>query len=292
MKKKYINTLKEKIKEGGDPIKILENSFKGKKVLVVSGGPSASKWKEVYDKENNKNLYIVCIKQTIDIVEDLCDFHFINTAHLQRYQNNENTMTIMTKNGKYDYTFGQYDINFQMMSSLIGREQFYLAKNLNFESYTLNSTGEYRPSGPGIMYETVIYTLVHMGFEKIITIGWDIADDNGTTNRHYYESIDNNAILQSQKIKIKIKLFKDYLKRKGLFTYFKIFKFYTFGFLLAFVQYQLGKRINSGGLFNGEAELVSNSLPKLNTWLELKNIELKVVSDSKWMDIIKKSKDC
>jgi hypothetical protein len=36
--------------------------------------------------------------------------------------------------------------------------------------------------GPGIMYETILYTIIHLGVSEINVFGWDIAPNNS----HYY----------------------------------------------------------------------------------------------------------
>ena len=49
-----------------------------------------------------------------------------------------------------------------------------------------------RPCGPGIMYETVIYMAVHLGFKKIVALGWDLSQDspNEKDYEHFYGTTD------------------------------------------------------------------------------------------------------
>ena len=62
-------------------------------------------------------------------------------------------------------------------------EDFLIEKNLT------------RPCGPGIMYETVFYMAVHLGFKEIILVGWDLRqkDANEDNYEHFYGT-NNNVV--------------------------------------------------------------------------------------------------
>ena len=273
-----ISHLKRQLNGCCDPVDILEDVFKGRSALVVSAGPSSSRWVEVYESIKQDDPLVVCVKQSLNLVGNLCDIHFLNTANLVKYRQTNNTITIMTRNPN-DICLGKYDVNFQTMSRLYRRKRFYLAVNKNFDAYTLSTTGDYRPSGPQIMYESVLYTLVHMGIRSIVTIGWDIAADDGG-RPHYYDREVKTVVKVTQKWKVKIVRM---LKAIGVYNFVYFVNFYTLKYVLFLIKFHTGFRINEGAAFTGETEMVSASVPDLVEWLRSQGIDIQIISDSKWM---------
>lgn len=132
----------------------------------------------------------------------------------------------------------------------------------NFDDFLIEKTGINRPWGPGIIYESVFYSLLFMGAKKIITVGWDIADSSGG-NKHFYDK------------KSVFKVVDEIIR--------KVFYKLRIGLVYNYVSYLLGRKYNYAGMLNGEADITSKSVPYLKSWLASKNVELEIVSDSKWM---------
>jgi len=268
--------IKQRLQNGEDPIKLLNKAFDGQTALIVSAGPSCSRWREVYEKllTEKKQVLVITIKQALDVVGDLSHFHFLNSGNLKKYQHHPGCISIFTRNSINDVVFGKYDIEFKVMEEL-DREAFYLARTNFYDAYELNKTGKYRPPGPGVMHESVFHTLVHMGIKHIETIGWDIANDNGI-NVHFD---DNHGVLFHQ-TGLKFTL-KHWMNQLGLLKVAKyINKFVSTA--TCFYKFHTGRRINKSGMFLGEAELVSSSIPKLANWLERNFIFININSDSVW----------
>jgi hypothetical protein len=285
MNNREIQILKQKLGEGADPVDVLDNVFNGRCALVISAGPSAAKWNEVYQQEKSKIPIVVCIKGTLNLVEELCDIHFVNSANLKKYKSSKNILSIMTDNGPHTPIFGEYDVKFKVMYELIGKEDFSLARNKNFECFTLKSTGLYRPFGPGIMYESVFYTLVHMGIKEIVCVGWDIADDKGVNTNFNDTKPKVDSEIYKKRLDYSLKL-KQILTRYGLLSFAYLVK-YAISKTYTLIKYYSGFKINQANMLPGEAELVSSSLSKLKEWLVYHNIKIRIISDSRWMSPLK-----
>lgn len=270
-------SLKIRLKDADDPISVLENAFSNYTVLVVSAGPSSNQWANLYKDliKTEDKLLIACVKQSIDLVGDKCRIHFLNSGNLRRYSSADECISIFTRNSKYDPAPGKYDITFNIMENL-NKERFYLARTSLFSSYQLSVTGEYRPPGPGIMHETVFYTLAHMGVSKIITIGWDIADEEGRNTHFNAQHVSHNRTVVTRKSKLRI-----LLEKFNLWKTAKFIKYISVA-ALEYPKFLIGKPINRSVMFHGEADLISGSLPALKSWLSSINIELEIFSSSQW----------
>ena len=281
---KKIREIKRKLAEGQFVVDSLRNVFEGKTVLVISAGPSAENWRDVYEKERHNNPVIVCIKQTLNLIDIDCDIHFVNSANLIKYEYQPDTLSIMTRNSRAAPVFGDYDIEFQIMEGFSYKPKYYLATNQCYSCYTLDKTGVYRPLGPGIMHESVFYTLVHMGFNRIVTVGWDIADTEGK-NSHVGQV--NSGHLGTPYKPHGIKLLLERISSKlGLLNYVRQVGFFK-RYMVGLLRYHLGKKVNLAGMAVGEAEIVSNSLPSLFSWLDKSGVKIVVNTRSKWMENIK-----
>ena len=116
------------------------------------------------------------------------------TGHplLRHYKYNENTRPIVIASSNYElgqrwHPIQKHDIFFKIpIRTQINNEFVTVTKK--FEDFVLDKTLT-RPCGPGIMYETVFYTAVHMGFKEIVCIGWDLRQKNPNHDNyeHFYE---------------------------------------------------------------------------------------------------------
>lgn len=247
------------------PLNILKDSFKGRTALVVSAGPSAIDWKEAYHYVSEENPLVVCIKQTIEIegLNDLCDIHFINPYNLKKYQYKTKPLVIFSGATDSPRVYNDYDVKFIVEKEPSAYLETTVAYSGEFCKFELEITGISRPWGPGIMYESVFYTLQHMGVARIVTIGWDIADESGR-NSHYY---DQKSFLKILEAGIR-RVFKK-LGIIGIYNYF---------------LFLVGRKYNYAGMMSGEAEIVSKSIPSLISWLDKRNIKLEIISKSHWIE--------
>lgn len=268
-----IFNIKKSISSAKDPVKVLEDAFQGKTVLVVSAGPSAKDWRDVYKDLENENPVVVCIKQAHDLVGDMCDIHFLNNWNLKKYSYNSSCLSIMT-NDNFACSFGKYDVDFFINRDI---SKHGLCSERHFENFELSKTGVSRPVGPGIMHETVLYTMLHMGFKKIVTIGWDIADDSGL-NSHFN---DDNQKIDLSCFEGFVERFKRYIGGGRLKTALIVSKSLVMK-PFNMKKFELGESINRASMKTGEAELVSSSIPETIRWLSLKGVNVEIRGSSKW----------
>lgn len=269
--KKIIGSIKRSLADGADPVASLANKFPGYTALVVSAGPSCVQWKKVYSRlcESEDKVILVAVKQALELLGDLCDFHFINTVNLKKYRSFDSCIVVYTKNASADPALCKRDVTFEIMERL-DRDSFFLALTGNYGVYELKNTGPYRPPGPGIMHESVFFTLAHLGVSKIVTVGWDIADPGGM-NSHYYDRRDSaDHMVVSGAV-------KNIIARLGFLVFARKIRG-----VLNYFRYQMGGKINPSPMFFGEAEMVARSIPDLRCWLNKKGVALEIVSDSDW----------
>jgi hypothetical protein len=260
---KIIKKIKQHLVSGKMPVNIIKDIFKGRTALVVSAGPSAIGWKEVYDRTVNENPLVVCIKQTVEMdgLSDLCDIHFINPYNLKRFKYKTKPLIIFSDAADSPRVYNEYDIKFIVKKKPAASLQSTVAYSGEFKKFELETTGVSRPWGPGVMYESVLYTLQHMGVTKIVTIGWDIADDGGR-NSHYYDQKNLTKIVEAGIRRVLCKL-----RIIGIYNY---------------LLYLAGRKYNYAAMLDGEAEIISKSIPNLISWLNRRGIELEINSKSKW----------
>lgn len=172
---------------------------------------------------------------------------------------------------KYDVVMLSKSNNLILSDSLSATE--------DYASNTIDKTGIMRPWGPGIILEMVLYVLMHMGIKDITTIGWDIAGDGGT-NQHYYEQDPPPVHLSRQKNYRA--LAKSFVKKLGLSQPLRVI-LHFFRHKIARAAYERGEVCYKTRMQPGEAELVASSIPSLLAWFSSQGVEIRVISNSKWM---------
>lgn len=252
------------------PVQVLRGRFSGATALVVSAGPSASYWKQVYNSFKEKPL-VACVKHVIEIDAELMhisDLHFVNTYNLKCYQyNRKNILSFYTKNYGERAPIQPWDVCFEI-DPHHGSSGKKLSRECNFEDWTLQASGIYRPVGPGIMHESVLYTLLHLGISTIVTVGWDIASLNGS-NQHFNEA-------HVREDEVNLKTYRD-LKVRRAISMLRLNNAYRLFYHYAGYVY------NRISMPADEPALVSNSLIPLSAWLESKGVELRCCSNSPWI---------
>lgn len=259
---------------------ILQDRFSGVSALVVSAGPSAKYWREVYNSIPDPKI-VVCIKQSIELqgLTDLCHIHFCNSWNLKRYRYDKSrVIRIFTDGEGAPPSMQKWDVRYTIDEPHRVLEAS-LAAQRNFTDWTIGKSGLRRPFGPGIMYECVFFTLVHMGVSQIRTVGWDIADSRGG-NTHFYDSTErakapsNNGTYLRRLTSEIVQPIQKVAIMLGARTANRIFRYWR------------GSKYNLAGMMDQEANIVAESLPELYRWLEKESVSLTCVSDSPWMTFV------
>lgn len=183
-----------------EKVKLLHNKYQHEDCYILTCGPSLKKYSEdfLYDFLKDKLVFTVKTAYNIGKLSEISDFHFFNCCNLPILNSNaehyayEDTISISSSNFEYGLrwsSFQKTDIFFKIpqVNPQTNMNDF-IAINKHFDKFMLNKQFE-RPVGPGIMYETVIFTAVHLGVKNIITLGWDLSNtsiDNPNEYPHFY----------------------------------------------------------------------------------------------------------
>ena len=188
-----------------EAIQFLHNKFLGETCYVLGCGPSIGealagegRVKLIEELGNN---YVLTIKAAHKLCEKLSNFQIYNSNNLMPYKQSNGCIHIaqadfLTENQMNSTVRGlNYDINVQVVRGV--NNGFPLTVTRNLEDWTFNKTGQTRCWGPGIMYETVFYFLLHLGFKNIKTIGWDYKDPNDRSYIKHFYSESNRLSFQN-----------------------------------------------------------------------------------------------
>lgn len=268
MKSSISDQLRSRAVKIKDAPAVLEGVANGKTALVVSAGPSAVNWQKVYNQISSSAPIVVCIKQAVEIpgLGEICDIHFFNAYNIKKYHYRSNPFRILSGGVSAPPVYCDHDLYFSverprdsLTSSLAGTKRF--------QDHSMDITGENRPWGPGIMHELVIYALVHMGVKSIHTVGWDIADSNGTSRHFDEKGAGTGPVQKSQMLGLR-----------------KLWNNLGLNILKNYYYYKRGLPYNRTYLIPGEAETVADSIPALRSWLDSKGVEICINSNSRWMN--------
>ena len=267
-----LRALRHAIKLGGDPLATLKQRFRGRTALVVSCGPSMKRWQEVLAGMPDDTV-VVGIKQAVNVLGAQCHLHFSNPYNRQKYTLAESCLTIYCGVINAPPVFGRREVNLEVVKTNEDRLDSTLAVHRDFAKHTLAARGASRPWGPGIMYEAVLYTLLHMGFTEVTTVAWDIANPEGA-NQHFDDPWnDATAVSGSPKpaLRSRLGMLSTMIDRPATRT------------VIAFIRYHLGHRYNRAGMDANEAELVSRSIGTCLSWFAAEGMKVRVISNSTWM---------
>lgn len=180
-----------------------KNKHIDQEALVLTCGPSFGETSFEKIKELSKNKIVATVKQTVQKVGDISDYHFFNDNNFYNY---ETKATKIASSGNYDwarqFVWGSQDIDlFFKIKNATSKIEDSLSYKKNFEDMLIDNSLE-RPWGPGIMYETVIPFLIYMGIKNISIIGWDYTTKYDGTLDHYYDESRATKILKNTGNKI------------------------------------------------------------------------------------------
>lgn len=170
----------------------LTGQFAGEDCYILGCGPSLRNYSPEFLKEKLKDKLVIAIKQAYNYAPEIVDIHMFNSNNVQAYEYTKSRPLVLgssaenlpaTSRGLWTIK-QEFDIFY-----FIPDDKNYanaLCNARNFDDYTLDKT-IYRPWGPGMMYETVLHTALHLGVKNIYTIGWDMENPGTTTSHHFYE---------------------------------------------------------------------------------------------------------
>ena len=203
--KKTVNSTLSSLQNLNDKLQYLKDVHKGETLYILNCGPSLNEYEHDYLKKILKDKPVFAIKQAYNFFPEITDYHFFNCSNLpidkeaskliQHYTYlSHRPVTIASSN--YDLglrwsKLQKQDIFFKIpIRTEINNEFVTVTKK--FEDYLIDKNLT-RPCGPGIMYETVFYMAVHLGFKEIILVGWDLRqkDANEDNYEHFYGTNDD-----------------------------------------------------------------------------------------------------
>lgn len=250
-----------------EKIAILKDGYKDQPCYILTAGPSIND----IDKKKLVNFLhdklVISVKQTIDLLDGIADFHLINEYNYQRYDISDDTVRIKLKTSKKLITPGYNpDIEFNIDKKMLDSNQI-LAETMEFDKYTFDKQLE-RPLGSGIMYELGIYLPLLFGVNEMYLVGWDIGNINDDQINRFYEN------------KGWAKNFERALIAKSSFLYNHIFT--RIRNLYKYTLFLLLKKnvtINVPGIRDSESRIIAKSTEPLYDWLESRGVKAYVVSD-------------
>jgi len=242
-KKETVSDITGKIKwampslpELKDKVDSLRNKYQGKTCYILSCGPSLKDYTPSELKEKLKDELVLSVKQAYDYCPEICNFHFFNCSNLPApkngkhydYGNRQDVISVASSN----YPLGMRWNNKKQHNDLFFRipirndervNDEFVCVTKDFEKYSLEKN-ILRPCGPGIMYETVFHTAVHLGVKKIVLLGWDLSRDNPKKMKdykHFYENkkLVNRGDILKWEVEMTCKASEDlyhWLKGKGI----------------------------------------------------------------------------
>jgi glycosyltransferase involved in cell wall biosynthesis len=179
---------------------VLKDSFKGETAYILNCGPSLNDYSQEFLNDFLKDKLTLSVKQAYSRFPEITDFHFFNCSNLpmpddvvlkQYYTYDEDNRPIVVASSNYDLgqrwePFQKHDIFFKIpIRTEINNE--FISTTKKFDDFLIDNNLT-RPCGPGIMYETVIYTAIHLGVSEIVCIGWDLTNFKVDVNtyKHFY----------------------------------------------------------------------------------------------------------
>ena len=188
-----------------DKLSYLKDAHKDETLYILNCGPSLNEYDFDYLKEFLNDKTVFSIKQAYNFFPEITDYHFYNCSNLPVEKNYkrlkqhyayETHRPVVVASSNYDLgmrwsPIQKNDIFFKIpIRTEINNEFVTVTKK--FEDYLIDKNLT-RPCGPGIMYETVFYMAVHLGFKEIVCIGWDLRqeDANEDNYEHFYGTNDN-----------------------------------------------------------------------------------------------------
>ena len=182
----------------------LKNAYEGQDCYLLNCGPSLKDYDQEKLKEFLKDKLVLSVKQAFTEYSDVTDFHFFNCSNLPspsstfepHYRYDDHTISVGSSN--YDQflrwsPLQRSDVFFKIpIRTEINNE--FLVRTGKIDDFLIKNNLT-RPCGPGIMYETVVFTAIHLGIKSLTCIGWDLTMEkvNESNYEHFYGPTDKLA---------------------------------------------------------------------------------------------------
>lgn len=271
----------------------------GRKVLVVSCGPSAVKWTDLYNVDPDDRPIVICIKQAAELVEAPVDIHIFNQFNLRRYRPVGGGAGLkifgVSESEKRPFWFVKRDIDYYVRGSVDWSDTV-CAKGTDEDSMLellrLDNAGV-QNWGPGIMHEIVLPLLLASKATAVDIVGWDIADASGH-NTHFDDGIRDHKSSQDEHDAPEAGLLGGHKASKQTpdlqFLKKKLKQFqciarvvWLFRSLPLALRYAAGKKLNEAGMMPGEPEVVSGSVHIVKRLFYSAGKDFRIHTDSHWL---------
>lgn len=164
----------------------IEDKHIDQECVIIGCGPSLNRFTDVELQEICKDRVVLCIKQGYNRVP-FCNYHFLNDNNYETYAYRGSIPDIVVEcpsNHRVHYLESVANYLFVVQQNWDFSQA--LSRTLDFDTWTIRKSPFFRPFGPGIMFETVLFFAYHLGVNSIYTIGWDGGPSGSTKRDHYY----------------------------------------------------------------------------------------------------------
>lgn len=202
-KRKSIKILKD-LASNGDFYCGSRGLFKGKRMLIISCGPSARLLEHLIGRFNLSNTLILCVKQASRLIKDP-DIIVYNSYNVSRVIRHDEKCFVVYGEGdsiaKRSTSRGAvheyYDLKIRVSGSAGKGFKGSFVRDGDTHSLKLRCDLT-QLWGPGIIHEVVLPLAIHLGVEEVDTIGWDIffSEDK---NNHFYDSENTSSFIAPKK---------------------------------------------------------------------------------------------
>lgn len=240
----------------------LKSKFQGRNVLLISCGPSAISWIDIYKSMDNP--IVVTIKQAAEIVDPkLQSMHIFNSFNCRNYQsiyNQSQIVSLFQDDLSGPRQFNDFDIRVCVTKDQQDPWSDCLALNKKINNYSITNSGYIRPWGPGILFESALYILEFCSPRSISLVGFDngFAKNYTHFDKSQAENVPRMKAFNSQKLydKTTLNMFRHYAQ----------------------LPYNMGQKPLSMQGFD-EPDLIKDLVDDFHKWLRGKKIELKIFTD-------------
>ena len=185
-------------------LEFLKDLYKDETAYLVTCGPSLTTHDQQILKNTLKDRLVICAKQSLNYLNDICDFHLRSCYNYQKYEyENKDTikwwqLTACNMDAELNRIVNEWKHDIDIYIPVISGPWITLegstAYTRNFDNWKLLETDTKSMWGPGILYESGFPLCRLLGVKRIVTIGWDIGDlSKYNGQEHDYKWFDQHA---------------------------------------------------------------------------------------------------
>jgi len=164
----------------------LEDKHKGESVLILGTGPSLRDFSDNLLLELSQDKAVFALKQAYNYGPNIASYHFLNSANIQHYSY-QSPIHIILELASNELGWSQQIPHHNLV--VVGDNTDFsksLSSTHDFETWTMENSPDSRPFGPGLLWETVLYSAIHMGFTHIYSVGIDLGPPGEAARSHFY----------------------------------------------------------------------------------------------------------